>query len=46
MGWLDAMNALLNQMKQGKEEVDEKLKGASPLPRPAAQYAGTEVDNA
>lgn len=39
--WLDAMNALLNQMKQGKEEVDEKLKGASPLPRPAAQYAGT-----
>ena len=39
--WLDAMNALLGQMKQGKEAVDEKLKGATPLPRAAGDYVGT-----
>ena len=39
--WLDAMSALLGKMKQGKEAVDEKLKGAAPLPREAAEYTGT-----
>ncbi len=39
--WLDAMNALLGQMKQGKEAVDEKLEGAAPLPRDAQEYVGT-----